>query len=426
MPENDAPAPNFPSLYDGLDSGAVVARAPVAYSSHNDNTGENDREEAEKKKLMTAALQFPPVHARSGIATGTVISKPPTATMAPASMPRPVPSATLDAFTSDHDPAADSKSSFRIFASTSATAARKPKQRKTGNYNHKRRQSGSVTGASGPPLDWDDSYDLARPNSYEEYIQSEEKYMEDEDWRAFLLDLKLRNEQRGRQEKSKKREADSESEEEEEMARLSFGASRIPSQFEYADETTISRAPLRYAKELPSPPSQEPAVLPSAPENKRQTFAKRLLTKYGWAPGTGLGADNNGIATALHFSANKNRKGHGKIVDRNAREAEGGKFGRMSKVVVLSGLVAAHDVDETLAGEIGAECDEKYGTVEQVFVHIPEGAQADADTNVYIKFTSDLSALRAVNGLDKRLFNGREIMPRYFDESDFASGRYIA
>ncbi|KFY48748.1 hypothetical protein V495_01066 [Pseudogymnoascus sp. VKM F-4514 (FW-929)] len=171
------------------------------------------------------------------------------------------------------------------------------------------------------------------------------------------------------------------------------------------------------------------------------------MSKYGWSKGSGLGADGSGIVNALHVQVQKRKKkpdsegggfadpqAIGKIVGgkRNAaaagsQDSEGGKFGAMSEVVVLEGMVDGMDLDsEVGAGdggimqEIGEECGEKYGNVERVFVYRREGKGA----NVFVKFTSQLSGLRAVNALEGRMFNGNTIKARFYDLEKFEEGVY--
>lgn len=218
---------------------------------------------------------------------------------------------------------------------------------------------------------------------------------------------------------------------------------------------TISKAPVRY--NLPAPPEEIPkseAELASAlrreeeldeqddrvPDSEdtqrsrrpgQQGFAQRLMSKYGWTKGSGLGADGSGIVNPLRVQVEKQKKkpdsegggfvgpgGMGKIIGgkkKGGAEGEGGKFGPMSEVIVLRGMVDGMDLDVEMEGagdgglmqEIGEECSEKvgiiiphplldadlaqqYGRVERVFIDRSNPASAP----VFVKFTSQLSALR--------------------------------
>ncbi|KAK9364147.1 hypothetical protein V1504DRAFT_472585 [Lipomyces starkeyi] len=427
-------APPKRSLYDGLDpdtAGAtVVSKSPVTYDLSKNEANKPVSEE--KKQMLSAALQFQPVirarSSQSAVPTNkvvTVINKPPTV------VPRPVTGVTLDKFTSEE---------------AGTTEYARTKQQARSSRKRKKRKDDEELQA----IDWEDSYDPLRPNNYDEYRQSEEKFMEDEDWREFLLSLKRRQEETGLSQENEEWEKEIEKEDEgvshlaagevdetpgfarqdEESDRIFPQASFVPPSSDGQISTSIAKAPIMYTqlKEAKKEHDQSDYMIPplsSPPANKlrektaKETFAKRLLAKYGWTPGTGLGASSDGITKALKFSADKAMKGHGKIVDKNARKIDEGKFGAMSKVIVLFGIVPPERLDEELAGEIGTECGAKYGNVERVYIDEKEDT-----VNTYVKFTAELSALRAVNGLDGRLFGGNPIVPRFFDETDFENGKY--
>lgn len=245
----------------------------------------------------------------------------------------------------------------------------------------------------------------------------------------------------------------------------------------------ISRAAVRY--NLPPPPPEIPAseaelaaTLASdspgpstptteddgeeAPRSKRPGqagFAERLLSKYGWTKGTGLGATGTGIVNPLYAKLDKRKKksdaegggfvtpaGQGKILggqkDKNLPAGlEEGKFGKMSEVIKLRGMLRGLDLDEELnrsdggniMQEIGEECSEKYGTVERVYIHrhsdegaAPEDPEGEGEEGpqVFIKFTSQLSALRAVNALEGRMFGGNVIGARFWETEMFERGVY--
>ena len=176
---------------------------------------------------------------------------------------------------------------------------------------------------------------------------------------------------------------------------------------------TISRAPVRY--NLPPPPSDIPGseaelekALAAEPEDADQPdedaprssrpgqkgFAERLMSKYGWSRGTGLGADGSGIINPLRVQVEKRKKksdaegggfrdtgGRGKIIGGKKnipeKEEEVGKFGPMSEVIVLRGMVDGMNLDEEVEGagdgglmqEIGDECAEKVCMVPDYTLH---------------------------------------------------------
>ncbi|EWC45833.1 hypothetical protein DRE_04840 [Drechslerella stenobrocha 248] len=207
---------------------------------------------------------------------------------------------------------------------------------------------------------------------------------------------------------------------------------------------TISRAPVIYSFP-PAPPdivSESPPTEieangdrdnyldPATGENAARSvrpgqkgFAERLMSKYGWTKGTGLGANSSGMVHALQVKTTKGKdnKGIGKIMDKNKKgnSEEEGKFGKMSEVVILHKMVDGLEAEDpaVLMQEIGDECSEKYGRIERV--HIIHKQTEDASSKVFVQFTSQLSALRAVNALEGRLFNGNIIKARFFDADRF-------
>jgi splicing factor 45 len=229
----------------------------------------------------------------------------------------------------------------------------------------------------------------------------------------------------------------------------------------------ISRAPVRYS--LPPPPEDIPATdaeleaalfkeeTDSTPEAEaprslrpgQKGFAERLMSKYGWTKGSGLGAQGTGIINPLYAKADKRKKksdaegggfatptATGKILGgqknkAGQQEAEG-KFGAMSEVIKLQGMLRGMDLEEELGREeggimqeIGEECGDKYGKVERVYIANEAGSEvSEIGPPVFVKFVSQLSALRAVNALEGRIFNGNAITARFWPREDFDSGVY--
>ncbi|EPS35694.1 hypothetical protein H072_10873 [Dactylellina haptotyla CBS 200.50] len=166
-------------------------------------------------------------------------------------------------------------------------------------------------------------------------------------------------------------------------------------------------------------------------------FAERLMSKYGWTKGTGLGANSSGMVHALQVRATKGKdsKGVGKILDKNKRRdgEETGKFGKMSEVVVLHKMVDGLESEDlaVLMQEIGDECSEKYGRIERV--HIIHKQLDNTSSKVFVQFTSQLSALRSLSEEEQKLFRLYGKLPskkdilsnklkerKYFDSGDYA------
>jgi splicing factor 45 len=226
----------------------------------------------------------------------------------------------------------------------------------------------------------------------------------------------------------------------------------------------ISRAPVRY--ELPPPPPELPAeddvemtdadadeanAAQDQPRTNRpgqKGFAERLLKKYGWEKGQGLGAQGEGITTAIVAKADKRKKlpdakGGGWAAPANMGKIVGGKkrkidtsseatgtddprFGKMSEVIKLESMLDGLDVqreieDNNLMQEVGDEMGSKYGNVERVFVWREE---IGGKNEVFVKFTSQLSALRAVNAMMGTSFAGNEVTAMFWDVEKFEKGEY--
>ncbi|KAJ6164204.1 hypothetical protein N7470_002876 [Penicillium chermesinum] len=244
----------------------------------------------------------------------------------------------------------------------------------------------------------------------------------------------------------------------------------------FARRAQMSQDILGYHLSLPvrySPPkeveaeSEEPIVEEAeaagdaaegdAPQSSRpgqKGFAERLLTKYGWTKGSGLGASGEGIKTPLQVKTVKQKKrpdseGGGfatrKIIGGQKGEEKTGKFGRTSEVIIVKGMLDGMDVEAELVKEggglmqeIGDECTKEFGDVERVFV----ASQVEGSVPVFVHFRSSLSALRvcpsshslttatnglqAVNALDGHTFLNSKgaVSARFYELEKFEQGIY--
>jgi splicing factor 45 len=338
-------------------------------------------------------------------------------------------------------------------------------------------------------MDWDDIYDPSRPNSYEEYKGSEEKVREVREWK----DLLYRHRMRRRRDSSGSNDSDGPSEycwdemrheltgsgrpmatgmgmsfappknydepppppevemteaappppadvpddatgEDAYARRLRLSQQSPPPPPTSTDSGQITRAPVRYTQPPPPPPrspSPEPADEPKSSRPGQAGFAARLMSKYGWSKGQGLGANSDGITTALYAKADKRKKksdaegggfatpATGRIVGGKPSKEEEGKFGKMSEVLRLEGMLEGLHQDEDdgmLVQEIGEECD-RYGKVERVKIDW-EGRW------VFVVFVSAVSALNAVGNLEGRVFGGNVVRARFWGREEFERGKY--
>ncbi|KAI1173147.1 hypothetical protein F4777DRAFT_465931 [Nemania sp. FL0916] len=358
--------------------------------------------------------------------------------------------------------------------------------------------------------DWDEIYDPARPTNVDEYLRSDEKIREVQEWKAILYKHRRRDHDRDSWDSDEDEDRRPQNNQFAPPPSYSFAppppsppraplpddksgddayARRMAMSQEQApipprdptppppppppppepDSATIAREPVRYAppqqtqaqkdpdsmdideeeddgtEYIPPEPSagaadddDENDSTPRANRPGQKGFAARLMSKYGWSKGQGLGAESSGILQPLRVQVEKRKKksdaegggwadppgGRGKII--GSKTAAGtassttesaSKFGNMSNVIVLRDMLDGMqdlqaEMENGLGQEIGEECGDKYGRVERLFIDI-EGRR------VFIKFTDQVSALRAVNALDGRIFAGNAIVPQYYDPDKF-------
>lgn len=160
------------------------------------------------------------------------------------------------------------------------------------------------------------------------------------------------------------------------------------------------------------------------PDNR--TFAERMMSKFGWEEGKGLGASESGITAALSVqrhpaasasSSKKTKKkkeqeaapaqtgmaGRSVVVDasRDQRIAEqkAQMGGDASRVVMLTNLCGRDEVDDDLPGEVAEEAN-KIGVVERCFVYVVPGETRDDEAVRIFLVMSGYVRLRSAVALD--------------------------
>ena len=230
---------------------------------------------------------------------------------------------------------------------------------------------------------------------------------------------------------------------------------------------TISAAPVRYERPQQTAPAEEEpesaqgglgfsaardddtAMEENQPEEDEEEaprsnrpgqkgFAKRLLQKYGWQEGQGLGATGSGITTILEHKVDKRKKrpagekgdgpppAVGRIVGGKRRKTGDEPEEQWSVVVRLDGMLEGLNVEEemvenNLMQNIGDRV-QKFGMAERITID-PEKTGSGT---VFIKFTSALSAYRAIQASNGKDFmeNGRTAASGFFDADKFDRNVY--
>ncbi|KAG9250473.1 uncharacterized protein F5Z01DRAFT_629340 [Emericellopsis atlantica] len=471
------------SLYDNLPdpnnpttSGATISSAPVLYNQADASAANLENA---SKKALDPALRFQPIR-RPQVKQPTkpkpAFPKPPP----PASKPTPPEQQAQGA---PVVPTQHQRSTLADWTATEedawmyGTGEKRPRGGRKAKKKKNRQAEPEET-------NWDDMYDPARPTNIDEYLQSEEKVAEVREWKDLLYRHRRKSEDSDLSDDDDGDARPAMSSQFAPPASFNAFAPPPPSPPSIppppADEagglpppppppqegqtppppppeppsSTISAAPVRYTQPPtePDPEEDRPPAL-GAPEPSQEEeppsedlprssrpgqagFAARLMSKYGWKAGTGLGAAESGIVNPLRVQVEKRRKkadadgggwvepgGKGKIVGGNAKgKADTGKFGTMSEVIVLRNMLEnmpdlQSEIADGLGQEIGEECGDKYGTVERL--HIDQ-----ENRQVFIKFTTQVSALRAVNELEGRVFNGNTIQPMFYDTDKFERSIY--
>lgn len=421
------------SLYDNLvdpndpSPPTAISSAPVLYNQSN---ASDTIASTPAKKPMDAALRFQPIRRPQ---TKQTKSK--------ATFPKAIPKATPTSTAQSADPKLSApptttnlptslpKSSLADWAPTEEDEWRYGTGEKHQRGGRKKRNK-KRDHQNSFETDWDEIYDPSRATNIDEYMRSDEKIDEVRQWKALLYRHRRKSVQSDLSDSEEDRDyrpqsmeprltsqlnsyanpsfyldqfapppaygavppppsasqppppppstsrttiVDDETGDDAYARRLALSSAPPPPSYPEQGATTISAAPVRYEN---APPPRSPSPPPIQPSTK-STFAHRVMSKYGWKAGTGLGANSTGIVTPLHAQVEKRRKkadadgggwaepaGKGKILGGHGAKEEHSKFGPMSDVIVLKRMLdnlpdLQSEISDGLGQEIGQECGEK-------------------------------------------------------------------
>ncbi|EDX15275.1 splicing factor 45 isoform X1 [Drosophila simulans] len=188
------------------------------------------------------------------------------------------------------------------------------------------------------------------------------------------------------------------------------------------------------------------------------SVAAKIMAKYGFKDGQGLGKSEQGMAMALQVE--KTSKRGGRIIHEKdvflpplalsppaicsqigtspshkampppqmvGTASESGDIGYSiteimkspSKVVLLRNMVGPGDVDEELEPEVKDECNTKYGEVNSVIIHESFGTVPEDAVKIFVEFRRIESAIKAVVDLNGRFFGGRQVRAGFYNYDKF-------
>ncbi|OLN86440.1 DNA-damage-repair/toleration protein DRT111, chloroplastic [Colletotrichum chlorophyti] len=494
-PPPPPPARGGLSLYANLldpaaDTSATISSAPVRYNK--DGTLADAKDEAFARKPIDPSLRFQPIRRPQvkpakpkpsfpkTIPSGTTPSSTLAASSASAS---PAPTTAPSTSTNTAPP---TKSTLADWAVTEEDEWRYSMGASSGGGHQRggRRKKKKKNHNDQPEeTNWDDLYDPSKPTNVDEYLRSDERIREIQDWKRLLYRHRRRRSLSDETDDDADRRpvtnqfapppeysfvppppaspppasqtCDASTGDEAYNRRLGLSSTPLPPSDASPPPppppdaaATISRAPVRYSPDSPPPTlglgtsqrdhtPEDPSTAPRTNRPGQAGFAQRLMSKYGWTKGSGLGADESGIVNPLRVQVEKRKKkpdsegggwaepaNRAKVLGgRRKDDAEAGKFGGpMSEVIVLQHMLdnmedLRGEIANGLGQEIGEECGEKYGRVERLYIDVE-------NRQVFIRFTDQVSALRAVNELGGRVFNGNVVVPKFYDTEKFEKGIY--
>ncbi|KAL8563504.1 hypothetical protein ACOMHN_066171 [Nucella lapillus] len=255
-----------------------------------------------------------------------------------------------------------------------------------------------------------DEYNPLVPNEYEELVKKK-KDKKDEERRKDMEESRKTKRGDGKELEGLRKRKEEEEEEEIDRSRGAGGAAIAPPP-SVLEDTDI--------KSIDKPEGM----------NMLNSVATKIMAKYGYREGQGLGKSEQGMSTALYVE--KTSKRGGKIIHEKdlpklqaAQEmppppppSNTNLMKNPSKVILLMNMVGPGEVDEELEPETAEECT-KYGKVTKVVIYELPDVPDDEAVRIFVEFERMESAIKAIVDLNGRYFGGRIVRGSFFSLDKF-------
>ncbi|KAK7485120.1 hypothetical protein BaRGS_00023660 [Batillaria attramentaria] len=158
--------------------------------------------------------------------------------------------------------------------------------------------------------------------------------------------------------------------------------------------------------------------------SETNSVATKIMAKYGYREGQGLGKSEQGMSTALYVEKTSKRGGkiiHEKDIPKEMPKEPVSNTNLMknpSKVILLTNMVGPGEVDEELEPETAEECT-KYGKVIKVVIFEMPNVSDEEAVRIFVEFERMESAIKAIVDLNGRYFGGRVVRGGFYNLDKF-------
>lgn len=323
------------------------------------------------------------------------------------------------------------------------------------------RQAGLITTTLIPTaksdMDWcfqGAEYDPMWPNDYDKAVR-DLREMKDREREREDDERRKRREERNR--RSDRVGSDSDSDNESDKDRKQATPTFSPATNRKGG---VAIAPPPSLQESPAPSSEVSSPRIADPKAFGASVAAKIMAKYGFKEGQGLGKKEQGMSSALQVEKTSKRGGriiHEKDImpppislpgigtppSSSSDDSPPSQFmmpppppvatpefktpappqpepsiteimKSPSKVVLLRNMVGPGEVDQDLEPEVKDECNTKYGDVIKVIIHELPLSPEDEKIRIFVEFKRIESAIKAVVDLNGRFFGGRQVKAGFY------------